>query len=430
MERIPETLDDLLDFVHPEDHSEFDLRWHKARQDRIHQQFDFRLQHVDGGYRWLLADLVLLKDNFITGVCATFIDITDRKNIELKQFAEYELVDLVVNSLHAFVAYVDCQERYQYVNRAYSEFLGKERSAFFGMTVQEVLGIAYDRVQPHLQQALQGKKVKYEVDIVGSTGLHRCGVTLVPHYGDFGSVKGVFVLAEEIGQADVLHSHYEDLERFMGHWQANPKEMCYFMGRAIARIGYRNLHDLFFATGAAYFSFREVCDRIDFIYDHWQDEISGERGKLLGELIGISSEQDVVILKDKSGKRHRGIRLMLLRDNVDGYETYSIRYFVEKDETLNGFLKEHWDAEAHGRPSFETVLQKLDVDVSGQQYEDDFTFWNFRRPAELTHGVIVYPDCQGFFDLHETKNVGDFILLTSNLLGHGKCIGQEGPLLA
>jgi len=216
-------------------------------------------------------------------------------------------------------------------------------------------------------------------------------------------------------QCDQTH-YYEDLERFTGYWQNDPKEMCYFVGRAVARVGHANFNDLFFAIGSAYFSFREICDRIDFICDHFKDKIKGEKGRQLRELVHIAGNHGVVCLKDKLFTRHDGIRVMLLRDMVDKHLTYSLRYYLEKGERARGYLKANWNSSTHGRPTFENVSNPI-TSESGQRYEDDFTFWNFRAPVELMDGVIVYPDAQGFYDLQETKSLGDFIVLVSNLLG-------------
>lgn len=214
-----------------------------------------------------------------------------------------------------------------------------------------------------------------------------------------------------------------DLERFMDHWQKSPKDMCHFVGRAVARVAHRNFSDLFFAISTGYFAFQEICQRIDFIYDNHQEQIKGERGQLLGELIEIEEQMGVICLKDIGGN-HDGIRVMLVRDTVDGYETYSLRHFVKSHERITRYLSECWKGDP-GKPIFKKVLNPLSQD-SSQAYEDDYDFWNFRSPAEIVEGVIVYPEARGFYDLRESRSLADFIVLTSNLLGFGKCIKKPG----
>ncbi len=217
------------------------------------------------------------------------------------------------------------------------------------------------------------------------------------------------------------------LERFMSHWQHDPKAMCSFVGRAVARIAHRNIPDLFFAISTAYFSFREICERIDYIYEHYQDSIGGEKGELLKELVAIDEQVGVVCLKDIGGN-HYGIRVMLLRYDVDGHSTFSLRYFAKEQPILPGYLKEHW-AETSRHPTFKRILNPLPAG-SAQLYEDEYDFWNFRLPVETTEGVVVYPEARGFYDLQESKSLADFIVLTSNLLGFGKCISENHPIMA
>lgn len=204
----------------------------------------------------------------------------------------------------------------------------------------------------------------------------------------------------------ITGNHFESLERFMSHWQEKPKEMCHFVGRAVGRIAHRNIPDLFFAISTAYFSLQEICERIDYIYENYQKSVKGECGKLLKQLIKVNEREGIVCLKDISDNHH-SIQIMLIRYVVDGYSTYSIRYFIEA--------------------TFDEVLQSL-PENSAQLYEDDFNFWNFRKPDEILEGVIVYPDAQGFYDLPESKNVADFIVLTSNLLRY-KCISDNPPII-
>lgn len=213
----------------------------------------------------------------------------------------------------------------------------------------------------------------------------------------------------------------------MSRWQQNPKDMCYFVGRAVARLAYRNLPDLYFAISTAYFALQEICQRIDYIYANYQKQIGGECGKLLQKLVEIDKQMGVVCLKDLGGK-HYGIRVMLVRDTVDGYPTYSLRYFVRVTERTTGYLREYWKERNSGKPTFKKVLHPL-PSGSPQRYEDEYDFWNFRLPVEVIEGVIVYPEARGFYDLQESKSVADFIVLTSNLLGFGKCIGEDHPII-
>ncbi|MHA2279555.1 MAG: hypothetical protein ACXAC5_01500 [Promethearchaeota archaeon] len=221
------------------------------------------------------------------------------------------------------------------------------------------------------------------------------------------------MLSQRSEPVDERVAHFADLERFMSHWQSDPYGFCNFVGRAIGRIGHRNLQDLLFAIGASYFAFRCLPDRIDYLYNHHHARIGGEKGSLIASMLGIELVNDVVCIHDKSGN-HGHVRVMLLRDEIDGHQSYSLRYFV-KEGTASGYLREHWDQKNRGRPTFKRVAAQNEEPPP--TYEQEYEFWNFRRPEELTDGVIVYPHASGFFDLWETKSVGDLVVLASNLVG-------------
>ena len=216
-------------------------------------------------------------------------------------------------------------------------------------------------------------------------------------------------------EEDVQHSHFDDLERFMSHWQDDPQACCNFVGRAIGRIGYRNLKDLFFSIGVSYFAHQSLPDRIDFLYDHHGSRIGGVKGETISRMVEIKLIDDAVCLYDRIG-RHGKVQVMLLRDVIDGHRTYSLRYFVTADQPC-GYLLEHWNQRTRGRPTFDRVAATLFHSGLPSTYAEEYEFWNFRRGKEWTEGVIVYPEARGFFDVVESKSVADLVVLASNLVG-------------
>ena len=208
-----------------------------------------------------------------------------------------------------------------------------------------------------------------------------------------------------------------DLDDFINSWQQNPLAFSHFVGRAIGRIGYRNLPDLFFAIGTSYFEFQRIIDRINFLYDHHDERTGGQKGDLIAQMVKIKLRDDVVCLHDKDDD---GVKIMLLRDNLDGRPYFSIRHFVENGEHVEGYLSEFWDQKHRGKPTFSKVAAKSKPQDGVPLYEREYEFWNFREPDEPLEGVIVYPEAQGFLYLWETKRIADLVVLASNGVGF-KC---------
>lgn len=178
-----------------------------------------------------------------------------------------------------------------------------------------------------------------------------------------------------------------EIERFMSYWKDDPLGLCNFTGRAIARLASRNFSDLFFAIGTSYFAYHCLSDRIDHLYEHHDARIGGIKGKTIKSMVDIDFDNGVICLHDKHG-RHNNIELMLWRQDLEGHLTYFLRP-VDGNE---------------------------DFDF------DDCVSWNFRRSPDATEGVTVYPEARGFYDLTESKNVADLIILASNLTGF---VGHE-----
>lgn len=209
----------------------------------------------------------------------------------------------------------------------------------------------------------------------------------------------------------------ETIERFICRWQNEPVAFNHFVGRAIGRIGYKYLYELYLAIGASYFSLMSICERIDFIYDRFLINTILKFDKK--SVVRLTQEKGIICITDVPGN-HDGVSVMLIRDCLDGLPYYSLRYY---EPTLrltdwglgSKYLQEHWD-EVLGKPSFRTVL--ADIDSKNPQYEVDHVFWNFRKPKDCIEGVIVYPHSDGFEDVHESKSLANLIVIASNLLGY------------
>ena len=201
---------------------------------------------------------------------------------------------------------------------------------------------------------------------------------------------------EEI-QQDLLRPN--DLERFIHFWKNDPVGMCHFVGRAVAECGHHNYPELLLATGAGYFAHKDICERIDFIYEHYADKMDKDAKKAMNTSCDLRIRNDIVCLSDISG-RHGGMQIMLLKKESSNY---AIRMYSDRTAKRHPYLQD-W-----GRSStFNVILTE----------EDGCMFWNFRPAKNRLEGVIVHPPSEGFSDLWTTKSVADFVVLVSNLFGY------------
>ncbi len=104
---------------------------------------------------------------------------------------------LIADAMPALISYVDPQCRYVFNNKAYETWFGQPGRTVRGSHVREVLGEqGYASVRPHLERALAGTRVTFEVEMQHrSAGARSVEVTYIPDLGEDGVVAGVFVLA-------------------------------------------------------------------------------------------------------------------------------------------------------------------------------------------------------------------------------------------
>lgn len=96
----------------------------------------------------------------------------------------------------AHMAYIDAKECYRYHNREYREWLGLKAEEIDGRTMREVLGeTVYAEIAAPLREALTGRPRRYDrTQKTANGGTARYFVYLIPHFGDAGTVLGVYAL--------------------------------------------------------------------------------------------------------------------------------------------------------------------------------------------------------------------------------------------
>jgi hypothetical protein len=111
------------------------------------------------------------------------------------------LFQMLLDAAPAFIAYVDEQERYVWVNQQYSQWFGKPRNSIIGRTVREIHGEdAYTGpIGRNAQAALRGQWSRYTTTLNDNTGRRRCiEVHCIPNRSRDGHVLGYSVLAVDL----------------------------------------------------------------------------------------------------------------------------------------------------------------------------------------------------------------------------------------
>jgi len=108
-------------------------------------------------------------------------------------------LERAVNNLPMQFAYIDAERCFRFSNQAHLLSCVRPEQAFFGRPVREVLGEeTYRQIEPHLDQALLGQRVDFELRLPEGDRIGDLAVSYLPDTSRDGKVKGVFVLADDI----------------------------------------------------------------------------------------------------------------------------------------------------------------------------------------------------------------------------------------
>jgi PAS domain S-box-containing protein len=103
--------------------------------------------------------------------------------------------------LPVYIAYIDADCNYQFVNSEYEKFYGLAKEDIIGRPIYEVMGAeATNLVREKIELALSGSRVSFEAKIPGRND-HKdwdADINYVPHLNDKDEVLGFYVLSEDI----------------------------------------------------------------------------------------------------------------------------------------------------------------------------------------------------------------------------------------
>ena len=178
---------------------------------------EFRILPKNRDVRWVesIATVVRDEQGKPLRMYGVNLDLTEKKLVEQRIKASETQLRLVTNSIPALVSYIDKHERYQFVNRQYSEWFKKPEAEFIGKKMKDILGIgAYNLIKPYVDEALSGSEVSFDNWIhyknAGEKFVH---VSYVPDFGPDGSVLGFYALVSDLSDlrrsADLLRSSQE-----------------------------------------------------------------------------------------------------------------------------------------------------------------------------------------------------------------------------
>lgn len=147
------------------------------------------------------------------GFYAMAMDITARKNSELRQAESEERLRTITANLPVLIAYIDREQRFRFANATYASWLGIAPEEMIGRTIADVMGEQwYATGGQQLERNLSGASTRFEtaMDIAGVRRVTE--VVGVPHIKD-GAVLGVYVMTTDISASKQHEAQLQILAR-------------------------------------------------------------------------------------------------------------------------------------------------------------------------------------------------------------------------
>lgn len=167
-------------------------------------RYDFHLNRevVAGfaGYCFSCAAIISMGERLIRNRDRLRRETAGRERAETAAGARQQQLQVITDATPALISYIDRERRYRFVNREYERWFGHLRSEVVGKSMTEVLGEpAMERLGPHVERALHGHSVRFELETPYRDGGTRwIDAHYVPDRGPSGEVAGFFVLVLDI----------------------------------------------------------------------------------------------------------------------------------------------------------------------------------------------------------------------------------------
>ena len=197
------TTSSFLEFVHYEDREVLSRAMYRAVIETEPYDLEFRCHDAQGRIVHIreIGEPALDESGTQIRTFGTVQDVTNIRRAEGILRQREELLRAVTDNIPAYVAFLDKDLRYRFVNRRAEQWYGRPAADIVGCHARDIIGDeAFERMRPRAEAALAGSNVQFEADgRVFPDGSERSvDVSYVPHFSQSGEVLGFFSLILDI----------------------------------------------------------------------------------------------------------------------------------------------------------------------------------------------------------------------------------------
>jgi len=210
-------LSDWSQTVHPDDLERTELAFQESIKTLAPLDIDFRVVKGNGDIRYVNARAVIINDDDgkPSRAMGTNHDVTERKAVEQALANGALQLRTIANNLPVLISRMDSDYRYTFANDNYESWYSFKES-IVGKTVSEVFGPdIFKRVQPHIDAAMKGESVSFELLSEIPASPRHLLVHYVPDCDLDGNINGVFGMVQDRTEQHLARQKLEDSERQM-----------------------------------------------------------------------------------------------------------------------------------------------------------------------------------------------------------------------
>lgn len=142
-------------------------------------------------------------------------DVTAVRRAEIARALGEQRLRQITDNLPVLIAYIDREERFDFVNKTYEDWMGIDASSLPGRRVADVFSSEYDDVRREsVQRALQGERVDLESELRTPRGARITQTAFVPDVDAQGNVLGVYALTTDVTSLKEIERKLKALARF------------------------------------------------------------------------------------------------------------------------------------------------------------------------------------------------------------------------
>ncbi|MFP4591495.1 MAG: PAS domain S-box protein [Halobacteriales archaeon] len=193
----------FLEAVHPADREAVEA----AVADRAERGYDevYRIEHPDGEQRWIRDRAIPVEDESgtvyrVVGIATDVTEQQERERALREKQAELRKYKLAVEDSVDLLAACDRGYRLLFANDAYRAYHGVETDEDGTVSLPALFGTEWEAtVKAHVDRALDGEVIRYEMDRPGPDGSERTlDIRYYPFREDDGTVVGVVAAMRDV----------------------------------------------------------------------------------------------------------------------------------------------------------------------------------------------------------------------------------------